>query len=69
MQLNCLNVSSAGIPPHVDTHSAFEDGIAALSLGAQVTHCFFLFVCLFVSVCLPFLFFLFFFLSSNFLIC
>lgn len=28
-----------GIPPHVDTHSAFEDGIASVSLGSQVrTH-------------------------------
>ncbi|KAL9971627.1 hypothetical protein ACROYT_G017818 [Oculina patagonica] len=26
-----------GIPPHVDTHSAFEDGIVSLSLGSQVT--------------------------------
>lgn len=25
-----------GIPPHVDTHSAFEDGIASVSLGSQV---------------------------------
>lgn len=25
-----------GIPPHVDTHSAFEDGIASISLGSQV---------------------------------
>ncbi|XP_074651671.1 tRNA (carboxymethyluridine(34)-5-O)-methyltransferase alkbh8-like [Tubulanus polymorphus] len=25
-----------GIPPHIDTHSAFEDGIVSLSLGAQV---------------------------------
>uniref|UniRef100_UPI00358F5DC6 alkylated DNA repair protein alkB homolog 8 isoform X3 n=1 Tax=Myxine glutinosa TaxID=7769 RepID=UPI00358F5DC6 len=25
-----------GIPPHVDTHSAFEDGIVSLSLGSQV---------------------------------
>ncbi|XP_028401822.1 alkylated DNA repair protein alkB homolog 8-like isoform X2 [Dendronephthya gigantea] len=25
-----------GIPPHVDTHSAFEDGITCLSLGAKV---------------------------------
>ena len=24
-----------GISPHVDTHSAFEDGIASLSLGAD----------------------------------
>lgn len=29
-----------GIPPHVDTHSAFEDTIMSLSLGAQVrSHC------------------------------
>lgn len=26
----------SGIPPHVDTHSAFEDTIMSLSLGAQV---------------------------------
>ncbi|XP_072040234.1 tRNA (carboxymethyluridine(34)-5-O)-methyltransferase ALKBH8-like [Amphiura filiformis] len=25
-----------GIPPHIDTHSAFEDAIIALSLGSQV---------------------------------
>ena len=25
-----------GIPPHVDTHSAFEDGIASVSLSSQV---------------------------------
>lgn len=25
-----------GIPPHVDTHSAFEDTILSLSLGAKV---------------------------------
>ena len=25
-----------GIPPHVDTHSAFEDAIISLSLGAEV---------------------------------
>ena len=24
-----------GIPPHVDTHSAFEDGIVSLSLGSD----------------------------------
>lgn len=28
--------SFKGIPPHVDTHSAFEDGIASVSLGSQV---------------------------------
>ena len=26
----------SGIPPHTDTHSAFEDGIISLSLGSQV---------------------------------
>ncbi|XP_068702570.1 alkylated DNA repair protein alkB homolog 8-like [Montipora foliosa] len=26
-----------GIPPHIDTHSAFEDGITSISLGSQVT--------------------------------
>ncbi|XP_076340827.1 tRNA (carboxymethyluridine(34)-5-O)-methyltransferase alkbh8 [Tachypleus tridentatus] len=25
-----------GIPPHIDTHSAFEDGIISLSLGSQI---------------------------------
>lgn len=25
-----------GIPPHTDTHSAFEDEIISLSLGAEV---------------------------------
>ncbi|XP_078513159.1 tRNA (carboxymethyluridine(34)-5-O)-methyltransferase ALKBH8 isoform X2 [Lissotriton helveticus] len=25
-----------GIPPHIDTHSAFEDGLISLSLGAQI---------------------------------
>lgn len=28
--------SYAGIPPHIDTHSAFEDEIISLSLGAEV---------------------------------
>lgn len=28
--------SFPGIPPHIDTHSAFEDTILSLSLGAQV---------------------------------
>ena len=28
--------SCAGIPPHIDTHSAFEDEIISLSLGAEV---------------------------------
>lgn len=33
----CFSLSFAeGIPPHVDTHSAFEDGIVSLSLGSQV---------------------------------
>lgn len=27
----------AGIPPHVDTHSAFADGIMSLSLGSSVS--------------------------------
>jgi len=26
-----------GIPPHVDTPSAFEDGLVSLSIGSQVT--------------------------------
>lgn len=29
-------LSLKGIPPHVDTHSPFEDGIVSLSLGSQV---------------------------------
>ena len=29
----------AGIPPHIDTHSAFEDAIISLSLGSQVRIC------------------------------
>lgn len=29
-------LSFPGIPPHIDTHSAFEDTILSLSLGAQV---------------------------------
>ena len=29
-------VFTLGIPPHIDTHSAFEDGIASISLGSQV---------------------------------
>lgn len=29
-------LSLPGIPPHIDTHSAFEDTIMSLSLGAQV---------------------------------
>lgn len=30
----CLNFS--GIPPHVDTHSAFEDAIVSLSLASDI---------------------------------
>ena len=26
-----------GIPPHIDTHSAFEDGILSLTLNSQVS--------------------------------
>lgn len=29
--------SVSGIPPHVDTVEAFEDGIMSLSLGSQVS--------------------------------
>lgn len=29
--------SFPGIPPHIDTHSAFEETILSLSLGAQVS--------------------------------
>lgn len=38
--VTCLNVFPllTGIPPHVDTPSAFEDGIVSLSLGSQVCH-------------------------------
>lgn len=32
----CVSIIFSGIPPHVDTHSAFEDTILSLSLGAQV---------------------------------
>lgn len=32
----CLFMIFPGIPPHVDTHSAFEDTILSLSLGAKV---------------------------------
>ena len=31
-----LKILSAGIPPHVDTHSAFVGGIISLSLGFHV---------------------------------
>ena len=30
--------SLPGIPPHVDTTSAFEDGLMSLSIGSQVNH-------------------------------
>ncbi|GFS77327.1 alkylated DNA repair protein alkB homolog 8 [Nephila pilipes] len=29
-------LSGQGIPPHIDTHSPFEDGIVSVSLGSQV---------------------------------
>lgn len=29
-----FDVRGQGISPHVDTHSAFEDGLASLSLGS-----------------------------------
>lgn len=32
----CLSSICLGIPPHIDTHSAFEDEIIVLSLGSQV---------------------------------
>lgn len=35
-------VFCTGIPPHVDTHSAFEDEIISLSLGAEVMYIFLL---------------------------
>ena len=31
-----LFLMTLGIPAHVDTHSAFEDGIISISLGSQV---------------------------------
>lgn len=34
----------AGIPPHIDTHSAFEDEILSLSLGAEVNLLFFIYI-------------------------
>jgi hypothetical protein len=33
------DVLFAGIPAHVDTGPAFEDGIMSLSLGSQVSVC------------------------------
>ena len=36
LSLFIVVVSSTGIPPHIDTHSAFEDGITSISLGSQV---------------------------------
>ncbi|XP_067000694.2 alkylated DNA repair protein alkB homolog 8 isoform X4 [Anabrus simplex] len=40
MLLNCViwndGETHSGIPPHVDTHSAFEDAILSLSLGSSV---------------------------------
>lgn len=30
-------VFSIGIPSHIDTHSAFEDGILSLTLNSQVS--------------------------------
>eukprot|EP01089_Gocevia_fonbrunei_P020808 TRINITY_DN7829_c0_g4_i1.p1 TRINITY_DN7829_c0_g4~~TRINITY_DN7829_c0_g4_i1.p1 ORF type:complete len:507 (+),score=67.14 TRINITY_DN7829_c0_g4_i1:300-1820(+) len=36
LTINCYEPGQ-GIPPHVDTHSAFEDGIFSLSLGSDVT--------------------------------
>lgn len=30
------NILLSGIPPHVDTHSAFEEDLISLSLGSQV---------------------------------
>lgn len=32
----CITTLTTGIPPHVDTHSPFEDGIISLSLQSQV---------------------------------
>lgn len=49
-----MNIFSVGIPPHVDTHSPFEDGIVSLSLGSQVQNikvsCT---LCVTYVVCLP----------------
>lgn len=54
---------SPGIPPHVDTPSAFEDGIMSLSCGSQVNSFFFfsssssflVYVCLLAHLCPVFL--------------
>lgn len=35
---NYFDVRGQGISPHVDTHSAFEDGLASLSLGSGESH-------------------------------
>lgn len=35
--LHVCFIMFSGIPPHVDTHSAFEDTILSLSLGAKVS--------------------------------
>lgn len=32
----CTTTFTTGIPPHIDTHSPFEDGIISLSLQSQV---------------------------------
>lgn len=46
-------LSFPGIPPHIDTHSAFEDTILSLSLGAQVrSPCFTLFISFFLFSCI-----------------
>lgn len=39
--------SISGIPAHIDTHSAFEDEIISLSLGAEVSAEAFLFLLFF----------------------
>jgi len=40
-------LSYAGIPPHIDTHSAFEDEIISLSLGAEVN---LMFMCVWMTL-------------------
>ncbi|KAK3737010.1 hypothetical protein QZH41_018392 [Actinostola sp. cb2023] len=37
MGCNMTRDIEKGIPPHVDTHSVFEEGIISLSLGAKIT--------------------------------
>lgn len=47
-----LTIIFSGIPPHVDTHSAFEDTILSLSLGAKVRSQFLLYFYLYGCLCI-----------------